>query len=739
METKQAKTLSVPPVFQGLWRCGEHRYKVYYGGRGGGKSWAIAQMLIIRAYRERVRILCTREFKASISDSVHHLLETQIDEMGLAPFFNVGKAVITSLTTGATFIFKGLRHNPREIKSTEDVDVCWVDEAQSVSKESWQILIPTVRKENSEIIISFNPFDEHDPTDQDFVVNPRPNSIVQKVNWNDNPYFPAVLDMERRHMERTDPDAYQHVWEGNVLRVSDAVIFKGKFEVSGFDPPPNARFYHGADWGFAKDPTALVRCFVIANTLYIDQEAYGVGVDLDATPALFDKISTSRKWPIKADCARPETISFMRRKGFNISAADKWHGSVEDGIAHLRGFDRIVIHERCRHTAEEFRLYSYKVDKNNGDILPVAVDAHNHCVDGNAKIILKRGAVSMKNVRAGEYAATRGGYRKVLWAGKTRLSAGVLGIVTKNGFSVIVTPDHKILTQRGFVRADALVNGDVVYTAAKGGYALCGSAWAWLKRLFTKALFTAVTQTLAAAPIEFTSNPDINSGGKATIISIDRFGKTKMAKFLTAASFIIKMATRSIMTSAILNVSLGWNTLGNILSAKREWKDKKNTLAKFAGSPSNGTLPRKAWRGIQNTGNALTQSEEQKSKPVSIAEKSMSREPSGQMTNSVQMPVNPHGGEKQRLMMNSVYAPFAAINSHAINTAAQKLVPDPVLCVLVGIKPRDVYDLTVDEHHEFIADGIVVHNCVDSVRYALDGLIRKKGQVKASASKPFGY
>jgi phage terminase large subunit len=182
-------------------------------------------------------------------------------------------------------------------------------------------------------------------------------------------------------MLHTDPDAYQHVWEGDVLRISDAVIFKGKFEVRPFETPANVRFYHGADWGFAKDPTALVRCFVVANTLYVDQEAYGVGIDLDDTPALFDKIDTARTWPIRADNARPETISFMRQRGYNISGAEKWHGSVEDGIAHLRSFDRIVIHERCKHTAEEFRLYSYKVDKQTSDVLPIVVDAHNHVID----------------------------------------------------------------------------------------------------------------------------------------------------------------------------------------------------------------------------------------------------------------------------------------------------------------------------------------------------------------------
>lgn len=343
-------------------------------------SWNIADALLLKALESPRRILCAREFQSSISDSVHHLLVTQIDRLGLSSYFNVGKVTITSVN-GSSFIFKGLRMNPQEIKSTEDVDICWVEEGQSVSEESWQVLTPTIRKPGSEIWVSFNPLNETDPTYRRFVVELQPSSVVRKVNWNDNPHFPEVLDMERLHMMRTDPDAYEHVWEGNVLRISDAVIYKGKFEVGTFEAPSDARFYHGADWGFAKDPTCLIRCWIQNNILYIDQEAYGVGVDMDAIPALFDGVETARAWPIKADNARPETISHVRGKGFNITAAAKWAGCVEDGIAYIRSFEKIMIHERCKHTAQEFRLYSYKVDRQTGDILPVVVDANNHMQD----------------------------------------------------------------------------------------------------------------------------------------------------------------------------------------------------------------------------------------------------------------------------------------------------------------------------------------------------------------------
>ena len=146
--------VEIPEVFQELEH--PHRYKVYYGGRGGGKSWAVARVLVVRAMQKKIRVLCAREFQSSIADSVHKLLAEQIETIGLSPFYTIQKATITN-RTGSEFIFKGIRQNPIEIKSTEGIDICWVEEAQSVSADSWDILIPTVRKEGSEIWLTFNP------------------------------------------------------------------------------------------------------------------------------------------------------------------------------------------------------------------------------------------------------------------------------------------------------------------------------------------------------------------------------------------------------------------------------------------------------------------------------------------------------------------------------------------------------------------------------------------------------
>jgi phage terminase large subunit len=299
--------------------------------------------------------------------------------MGLNGFYEITKNAIVG-ANGTEFLFKGIKFNTEEIKSTEGVDICWVEEAEKVSAESWDILIPTIRKDNSEIIIVFNPDSEDSPTYQRFVLHPPKGAFVKKINYTDNPYFPDVLRQEMEWCKERDYEAYLHIWEGECKKHSNALIFAGRFKVEDFDTPLDARFYQGADWGFAKDPTTLIRCFMQDRTIYVDREAWGVGVDLDETPALFDTIDTARKWPIKADNARPETISFMKRRGFHISGAKKWAGSIEDGIEFLKAYD-IVIHPRCRHTIDEFNNYSYKVDKQTGDVLPVIVDAWNHCID----------------------------------------------------------------------------------------------------------------------------------------------------------------------------------------------------------------------------------------------------------------------------------------------------------------------------------------------------------------------
>jgi len=217
-------TADVPECFEELFE--PKRYKIYYGGRGGAKSWGIADALLIMGTQRKLRILCTRELQKSIADSVHKLLSDQIASLGLEEFYDIQKTSIKGLN-GTEFLFNGLKHNAREIKSTEGIDIAWAEEAENISDASWEVLIPTVRKEGSEIWISFNTKQPTDATYKRFIFDADEDFLVKKVSYRDNPFFPDVLEKERLRLKAKDPKAYEHIWEGEFdSRYSGAVYAK---------------------------------------------------------------------------------------------------------------------------------------------------------------------------------------------------------------------------------------------------------------------------------------------------------------------------------------------------------------------------------------------------------------------------------------------------------------------------------------------------------------------------------
>ncbi len=411
------------------------RYKGAHGGRGSAKSHFFAENLIDECLQQPTRAVCIREVQRSLKDSVKRLLEDKIEKLGVGDAFEVTTTEIRA-PRGGVIIFQGMQdHTAESIKSLEGFRIAWVEEAQSLSERSLTLLRPTIREPNSEIWCSWNPRFPSDPVDRMLRgPNRPPNSIVVRSSFRDNPWFPAELRAEMEWDRARDVDKYNHVWEGGYESHSEARVFRN-WTIEDFETPADAQFLLGGDWGFATDPTTLLRLFIKGRKLFIDQELYRVGLEIDATPHYFDALGCqlehrhasafstdelrdlarahplaerpahcqgwARQWAITTDSARPETINYMRSHGYpRTTGARKGPNSVKEGVEFLKTYD-IVIHPRCTHTIDEFTHYSYRRNELTDEIMPLLEDAKNHIIDPARYAVekLRRGnpqAVKMK-------------------------------------------------------------------------------------------------------------------------------------------------------------------------------------------------------------------------------------------------------------------------------------------------------------------------------------------------------
>lgn len=358
-------------------------YRGAYGGRGSAKTKSFAKMLALAMHIRECNVLVGRELQRSIKDSSHAEVKDAIEsDPFLGSVYDCGVNYIRH-RSGREIIFRGLKNNIAEIKSLANIGITWIDEADPVSDNSWVKLLPTVRRfENSEVWLTWNPEVEDNATDRRFRQNPPQNARIVELNWRDNPWFPKGLEEERQRDLKLNPDTYQHIWEGDYLRNSEAEIFHGIWSVEEFEPEEKWHPYYGLDFGFSQDPTAGLEVYLDDGVIYIRREAGKVGLEVDETAAYLKKhLPGIERHYVQGDSARPETISLLKRTGIpKARACTKWQGSVEDGIQFIRGHT-VVIHPDCREMQKEMKLYRYKVDPNTGDVTSKIVDRHNHYCD----------------------------------------------------------------------------------------------------------------------------------------------------------------------------------------------------------------------------------------------------------------------------------------------------------------------------------------------------------------------
>ena len=389
--------LALPPKLIPVF-SGPARYRGAHGGRGSGKTRSFALMTAVRAYMFAEAnvsgvILCGREFMNSLEDSSMEEIKQAIRETPwLDAYFDIGERYIRTRNRRVHYVFAGLRHNLDSIKSKARILIAWIDEAEGVSEVALQKLLPTVRADDSEVWITWNPELDGSPVDIRFRKNVSDDAKIVELGFADNPWFPAVLDGERKRDQKTlDPETYAWIWDGAYRENSVAQIFANKYRISEFKPGVDWDGpYFGLDFGFSQDPTAGVKLWIRDRTLYVEYEAGGIEIENDDMAALLiEELPAIEKHVVVADNARPELISHLKKpdpKGHRpnlpkIEGCSKGKGSVEDGISFMKTFDEIVVHARCKETIKEFRMYSYKVDRLSGDVLTDIVDKWNHYMD----------------------------------------------------------------------------------------------------------------------------------------------------------------------------------------------------------------------------------------------------------------------------------------------------------------------------------------------------------------------
>lgn len=362
------------------------RYKGIKGGRASGKSHFFGELLTEEHIANpNQRSVCIREIQKSLKFSAKSLLEQKIKAFGVSHLFDITQHEIRDRRGDGVIIFQGMQdHTADSIQSLEGFDRAWCEEAHRMSARSIRLLRPTIRKRGSEMWFSWNPNDPSDAVEELLVHSPPEKSIVIHANYTDNIFISDEVLEEVEHDRKANPDTFGHVWLGEYNTRSDIQVFKNKWEVTEFEPDPNFWDgpYYGLDFGFSQDPTAAVECWIYDGVLYIYREGGRLNLELDDTAEyLRQTIPGICDGAVRADSARPESISFLRRHGIpRIEPVKKWPGSVEDGVEFLKTFRKIAIHVQCQAMQREARLYSYKVNRG-GDVLNQIQDDHNHYWD----------------------------------------------------------------------------------------------------------------------------------------------------------------------------------------------------------------------------------------------------------------------------------------------------------------------------------------------------------------------
>lgn len=365
----------IPVEFKRLFD-NDWREAAVYGGRYSLKSHTVARILLIRARQKKIRVACFREFQNSIAESSHQLLKDLINQYELKDFEVTQNSIINKIN-GSDFIFKGLHNNEQSIKSTEGIDIAWVEEAQTVSNTSLEVLTPTVRKPGSQLIYTYNRLLEDDPVHHRLVLEGRPNTLIINVNYDialKYNMMPEVIRLEMEDDKERRPALYKHKWLGEPSS-SERKIYKDWAIID--EIPHEARLErYGLDFGYSNDPTAIVAIYKYNGGFILDEITYQKGL---SNKQIADILLNQPQALTVADSAEPKSIDELRLYGVNILPALKGQGSVNKGIQYVQD-QRISVTKRSSNTIQEYSRYLWQIDKLD-KIINVPEGGFDHAMD----------------------------------------------------------------------------------------------------------------------------------------------------------------------------------------------------------------------------------------------------------------------------------------------------------------------------------------------------------------------
>lgn len=450
------------------------RYKVPYGGRGSAKSWSVARALLLLAVQKPLRILCAREIQKSIRDSVHKLLADQIEALGLGEYYEIQETRIIG-RNGSEFIFAGLKHNVNSIKSTEGIDICWVEEAQTVSDSSWNLLIPTIRKPGSEIWITFNPDLSTDPTYQRFVVHPPETAVVCKINYTDNPWCPQELIDEANHLKAVNVDSYNHVWLGNCIESLEGAVYADELRAARTDNRITNVPYDASkpvntywDLGFGD---AVSIWFI--QQIGFEHRVVDFAEDSQKALPHFLKLLQEKPYVYgehvlpwdggTTQLATGKSIQdFMRAAGLKVRVLPQL--KVADGINAVRTvFNRCYFDEsKCADGLNSLRRYRYgKVVKRDATGITsegtTREPIHDqYCFAKETVLLTRSGKRRIIDLPQNGEVLTPCGWRAYQGPNLTQTNVRLVEVVFEDGHTVRCTPEHLFLTESGWKSAESL-------------------------------------------------------------------------------------------------------------------------------------------------------------------------------------------------------------------------------------------------------------------------------------------